>query len=397
MRIFYIPLVLALLLIIAIDWLIYRKLKKSQRWKKGWRRAHVATALPLTAGMICLPFIPHGSASNQVLTFIMWFLFIFYSFVTIKFVAFAIYSLSWVKSLPEWGKKFVRIAAIATAAILAVIVFFAVAVTPYRYEVNRVTIEFENLPKAFDGYTIAQFSDSHLGTYGDDTTFVAKYTQAINNLKPDMICFTGDLVNRRTEEAKPFVPQLKRLHAPDGVLAILGNHDYDDYSDWDTEKLKLADQQALRRLEEECGWTLVDNRHLFIRHGSDSIAIIGTGNYGGSSKNNPTYGKLESSYPNLNDSCFKILLQHNPEVWSQIVVGKTNVDLTLAGHTHAMQIMFKMFGLRLSPARLKFKHWGGLYNEGKQQLYVNIGMGMVGIPMRAGATPEITLITLKRK
>lgn len=397
MRIFYIPLVLALLLIIAIDWLIYRKLKKSQRWKKGWRRAHVATALPLTAGMICLPFIPHGSASNQVLTFIMWFLFIFYSFVTIKFVAFAIYSLSWVKSLPEWGKKFVRFAAIATAAILAIIVFFAVAVTPYRYEVNRVTIEFENLPKAFDGYTIAQFSDSHLGTYGDDTTFVAKYTQAINDLKPDMICFTGDLVNRRTEEAKPFVPQLKRLHAPDGVLAILGNHDYDDYSDWDTEKLKLADQQALRRLEEECGWTLVDNRHLFIRHGSDSIAIIGTGNYGGSSKNNPTYGKLESSYPNLNDSCFKILLQHNPEVWSQIVVGKTNVDLTLAGHTHAMQIMFKMFGLRLSPARLKFKHWGGLYNEGKQQLYVNIGMGMVGIPMRAGATPEITLITLKRK
>ena len=397
MRIFYIPLVLALLLIIAIDWLIYRKLKKSQRWKKGWRRAHVATALPLTAGMICLPFIPHGSASNQVLTFIMWFLFIFYSFVTIKFVAFAIYSLSWVKSLPEWGKKFVRFAAIATAAILAVIVFFAVAVTPYRYEVNRVTIEFENLPKAFDGYTIAQFSDSHLGTYGDDTTFVAKYTQAINDLKPDMICFTGDLVNRRTEEARPFVPQLKRLHAPDGVLAILGNHDYDDYSDWDTEKLKLADQQALRRLEEECGWTLVDNRHLFIRHGSDSIAIIGTGNYGGSSKNNPTYGKLESSYPNLNDSCFKILLQHNPEVWSQIVVGKTNVDLTLAGHTHAMQIMFKMFGLRLSPARLKFKHWGGLYNEGKQQLYVNIGMGMVGIPMRAGATPEITLITLKRK
>ena len=395
MRIFYIPLVLALLLIIAIDWLIYRKLKKSHRWKKGWRRAHVATALPLTAGMICLPFIPHGSASNQVLTFIMWFLFIFYSFVTIKFVAFAIYSLSWVKSLPEWGKKFVRFAAIATAAILAVIMFFAVAVT--RYEVNRVTIEFENLPKAFDGYTIAQFSDSHLGTYGDDTTFVAKYTQAINDLKPDMICFTGDLVNRRTEEAKPFVPQLKRRHAPDGVLAILGNHDYDDYSDWDTEKLKLADQQALRRLEEECGWTLVDNRHLFIRHGSDSIAIIGTGNYGGSSKNNPTYGKLESSYHYLNDSCFKILLQHNPEVWSQIVVGKTNVDLTLAGHTHAMQIMFKMFGLRLSPARLKFKHWGGLYNEGKQQLYVNIGMGMVGIPMRAGATPEITLITLKRK
>lgn len=397
MRIFYIPLVLALVIIIALDWLIYRKLKKSQRWKKGWRRAHVATALPLTAGMICLPFIPHGSASNQMLTFIMWFLFIFYSFVTIKFVAFAIYSLSWVKSLPAWGKKFVRFAAFASAAILVAILFFAVAVTPYRYEVNRVTIEFENLPKAFDGYTIAQFSDSHLGTYGDDTTFVAKYTQAINDLKADLICFTGDLVNRRTEEAKPFVPQLKRLHAPDGVLAILGNHDYDDYSDWDTEKLKLADQQALRRLEEECGWTLVDNLHLFIRHGSDSIAIIGTGNYGGSSKNNPTYGKLESSYPNLNDSCFKILLQHNPEVWSQIVVGKTNVDLTLAGHTHAMQIMFKMFGLRLSPARLKFKHWGGLYNEGKQQLYVNIGMGMVGIPMRAGATPEITLITLKRK
>ena len=397
MKLFFIPLIVALLVIIALDWFIYRRLKKSQRWKKGWRRAHVATAVPLTAGMICLPFIPHGGLSNEVLQAIMWFLFIFYPFVAIKYFALAIYSLSWIKSLPERGKKFVRFASIASAVILAAILIFSVVVTPYRYEVNRVTIEFDNLPKDFDGYTIAQFSDAHLGTYGTNTAFVAQYINAINSLKPNLICFTGDLVNQRTSEAKPYTGQLKRLHAPDGVLSILGNHDYDDYSDWDTPREKAADRQALRTLQEQCGWTLVDNTHLFIKHGNDSIAIIGMGNFAGSSKHNPTYGKLESSYPNVNDSCFKILLQHNPEAWRQIIVGKTNIDLTLAGHTHAMQIMFKIFGHRLSPARFKFKEWGGLYSEGRQQLYVNIGMGMVGIPMRVGATPEITLITLKRK
>ena len=164
MKIFFVPLIVALLVIIAIDWFIYRKLKKSQRWKKGWRRAHVATALPLTAGMVSLVFIPHDSASNDVLRWVMWFLFIFYGFITIKVVALLIYSLSWVKSLPEKGKKFVRFAAIASAVILAVILIFSMAVTPYRYEVNRVTLTFENLPKAFDGYTIAHFSDSHVGT-----------------------------------------------------------------------------------------------------------------------------------------------------------------------------------------------------------------------------------------
>ena len=397
MKIFFLPFVVALLIIAVIDWFIYKRLKKSDRWKPKWRRIHLATALPLTAGMVGLVFIPHDSASNDVLKWIMWFLFIYYSFIAIKVIALGIYSLSWVKSLPEKGKKFVRFAAFAIAGILAVILLFAVAVTPYRYEVNRVTIEFENLPKAFDGYTIAQFSDSHLGTYGTDTSFVASYVTAINGLKPNLICFTGDLVNRRTDEAKPFAQQLKRLHAPDGVLAILGNHDYDDYSAWDTEELKEADQQALRQLEEQCGWNLIDNRHIFIKHGNDSIAVIGCGNFAGSSKHNPDYSKLTQSYTNLNDSCFKILMQHNPEAWRKHVLDKTNIDLTLAGHTHAMQIMVSIFGHRLSPARFKFKEWGGLYNEGRQNLYVNTGMGMVGVPMRLGATPEITLITLKRK
>ena len=397
MKIFFVPLIIALMVIIAIDCFIYRKLKKSQRWKNGWRRAHVATALPLTAGMVGLVFVPHDSASNDVLRWVMWFLFIFYGFITIKVVALLIYSLSWVKSLPEKGKKFVRFAAIASAVILAVIIFFSMAVTPYRYEVNRLTLTFDNLPEAFDGYTIAHFSDAHVGTYGTDTAFVSRYVNAINELKPNLICFTGDLVNRRTSEAEPFNDVFKRLHATDGVISILGNHDYDDYSAWETAAEKEADQQALRRLEDIYGWTLIDNSHIFITHGTDSIAIIGMGNYAGSSKHNPTYGKLESSYPNLNDSCFKILLQHNPEAWRAQITGKTNIDLTLSGHTHAMQIMFNIFGHRLSPARLRFKEWGGHYTEGKQQLYVNIGMGMVGVPMRIGATPEITLITLRRK
>ena len=188
---------------------------------------------------------------------------------------------------------------------------------------------------------------------------------------------------------------LQRVQAPDGVFSILGNHDYDDYVPGITEAEKMADRKALCDMQTGMGWQLLNDEHRFLVRGNDSIAMIGTENYGDPPF--PIYGSFSRAYPTLNDSLFKVCMQHNPYAWRATVLKDTNIDLMLAGHTHAMQFMLSFMGHRWSPSAWRYKEWGGLYSEGHQRLYVNIGLGMVGVPMRIGATPEITLITLKRK
>ena len=250
------------------------------------------------------------------------------------------------------------------------------------------------LEQAFDGYRIVQFSDLHVGTYGTDTRIVQQMVDSINGLSPDLILFTGDLVSRRTSEALPFTEVLSQLKARDGVIAILGNHDYDDYCRWPDSLSKVRDHEALCDLQRQMGWTLLNNEHTVIVHGSDSLLIIGEENYGEGMFHN--YSELNAAYPDsVRHLPYKILLQHNPVQWREDIIGQTDIDLTLSGHTHAMQIMVTLFGKKYSPASLRYKEWGGLYSEGDQHLYVNIGIGMVGVPMRIGATPEITVIELR--
>lgn len=256
-------------------------------------------------------------------------------------------------------------------------------------------LAFDRLPDAFDGYRIVQWSDAHLGTYDGHTAIVEKQVQAINDLHPDLICFTGDLVSRETNEAEPYREILSRLHAPDGVFSVLGNHDYDNYVHWDDENAKLADRKALCDLQTGIGWRLLNDDHAIIRRGNDQLVLIGTENFG--DRPGEKQGNLAKAYSGLRDGNFKILLQHNPYAWRANTLTNSNIDLMLAGHTHAFQMMLTLGKWRLSPARLKYREWGGAYNEGDRWLYVNIGTGMVGPPMRIGATPEITVITLKKK
>ena len=215
-------------------------------------------------------------------------------------------------------------------------------------------------------------------------------------------------MNRNTEELRPFLNVLSRLDAKDGVISVLGNHDYGDYMHWDSEKERAANLSLLNDWEKEMGWDLLNNEYRVLKNGNDSIAIIGVENWGEPPFHQ--YGNLKESYNpsgdsarDLNDDNYKILLSHNPEHWNREVTKISNIDLTLAGHTHAMQSEIRLFGCKWSPAVLRYPLWGGLYSRQNvdgslSQLYVNIGCGEVGIPARFGsAYPEITEITLRKK
>ncbi|MDE5790033.1 MAG: metallophosphoesterase [Muribaculaceae bacterium] len=288
------------------------------------------------------------------------------------------------------------------------LLWWGVFFTRREIVVNRVDISSTKLPASFNGFKIVQFSDAHVGTWGNDTTFISKLVDRINDLKPDLIVFTGDIVNRRTEELRPFLKVLSRLKAKDGVYSVLGNHDYGDYIDWSNEADHKKNNELLARWEKEMGWKLLNNERAFVKRGNDSIVILGVENWG--EPPFPEYGRLKDAYPlsadslyNLNDSRFKVLLTHNPEHWSREVIKISNIDLSLSGHTHAMQMMISLGDWKWSPSVFKYSRWGGLYQEKNasgepMNLYVNIGSGEVGMPSRIGsAYPEITEIILHRK
>lgn len=345
----------------------------------------------LLAVVVCLPY---RSGSETLLTAVMWLLFGYFSVYIPKYL-FVVFDL--VASVPKlFGRRRFRWFSLVGAfagCVLFIAMWWGALVNRYRVDVREVTVECAGLPAAFDGYRIVQFSDLHVGTYGDDTSFVEKVVDRINSLNPDLIVFTGDIVNRRTDEIVPFVSVLSGLEAPDGVVSILGNHDYGDYSDWESPEAKAHNMAEMYKAQSDMGWRLLLNEHIFLHRGNDSVAVIGVENIGDPPFH--SYGSLYKAYPDVSDGNAKILLSHNPAHWVDSVSGNeaVNIDLTLSGHTHAMQI--EVCGV--SPAVFRYRTWGGLYspeNGFGGKLYVNIGLGTVGIPMRLGATPEITVITL---
>ena len=276
-----------------------------------------------------------------------------------------------------------------------------------RNNIDIVNVEFSSpkLPAAFDGYRIVQISDLHTGTWGTDTRFIERLVDSVNAQKPDLILFTGDIVNRQSAELAPFLGVLSRLHARDGVYSVLGNHDYGDYVDWPSAEEKRANLQLLKDWQRQIGWKLLNNSHTQIISEGDTIQLIGVENWGEPPFHQ--YGHLIEAYPisrdsifNLNDNRFKILMTHNPEHWRMEVSKISNIDLTLSGHTHAMQTEFKIGNWKWSPAVMRYPLWGGMYTTDNPQgepmsIYVNIGAGEVGMPFRIGATPEVTVITLR--
>ncbi len=396
MRIQWIPIIAIIIANLGIDAALWRWLRRRGGRHCGLKCGlHAALSVAMLALVVTAISIPNRRVGNPTLVAVMWMLMAYFSVCVPRWVALLLWQLGRLHCLGRRGRGAVRAAAVAAGVALCGAMWWGALVTPHTVRVERVGFASAKLPASFDGYRVVQISDLHLGTYGTDTTAVSMFVDSVNALKPDLICFTGDLVSRQTSEAEPFRQVLSRLKARHGVMAVLGNHDYDDYRTWPTQAQKEADRKALVQLERGMGWTVLNNVTRPIGLRGDSIDVIGAENYGDPPFH--TYGSLAATHNDLSNGRFKLLLQHNPYEWRADVAGKTPVDLTLSGHTHAMQIMLTIGHRRLSPARLRYREWGGMYAEGSQALYVNIGLGMVAMPMRIGATPEITLITLKKK
>lgn len=259
-----------------------------------------------------------------------------------------------------------------------------------KVTVENVNVSSPKIPGAFNGFKIVQLSDFHIGTYADSPETVTRIVNEVNSLNPDLIVFTGDLVNSSPEEITQFKNILSELKARDGVLSVLGNHDYCLYREY---KAPDTPEKALAKVvntEDEIGWRLLRNDSYIIRRGNDSIAIVGVDNAG--SRMFPDKSNLPKAIRNLSSDSFKILLSHDPSHWRREVLPTTDIDLTLSGHTHAMQ--FKLGNW--SPSKWTYPEWGGMYEEGMQKLYVSTGIGE-NIAFRFGAWPQIVLITLQEE
>ena len=395
MRLPILIMIILILLNAAVDFYIFKVLKQRVKYKFV-SKLHLWLSIAFTIAVIVVISLPRRSGSDASLLAVMWSLFAYMSVYVSKYI-FIVFD--GIASIPHfWFKhrwKIVSMCGLALSFITFGFMWWGALINRYDINVNEVDVEIVNLPESFDGYRVAQISDLHLGTYQKDTLLSSTLVDSFNNLVVDVVVFTGDIVNRTTNELAPFITTLSRIKARDGVYSILGNHDYGDYSDWASDEDKKANNDLMSDYQCKMGWNLLLNETRYLKRGNDSIAVIGVENVGDPPFKN--YGSLKDAYPDLNDSTVKILLSHNPAHWEREISNhnERNIALTLSGHTHAMQISL----LGISPASFRYKYWSGLYadDSNRQKLYVNVGVGTVAMPMRIGANPEITILKLKRQ
>ena len=304
-------------------------------------------------------------------------------------------------SHPETGhlparRKFISAIAVGLASIPFGALLYGMYRGKYNYQVLKYELEFDDLPEAFHGYQITQISDVHSGSF-DNHEKVAYGIDLINEQRSDVIFFTGDLVNDRTDEMEPWKDVFARLEARDGVFSILGNHDYGDYTTWETEEAKAQNLEDLKTLQQDMGFDLILNSNRYLERDGQKIALLGVENWGrGGFKK---AGDLQRAKEGVSPDDFKILLSHDPSHWEDVVLQDDyHFHLTLSGHTHGMQFGVEIPGwVKWSPVKWRYKYWAGLYKELGQFINVNRGFGFIGYPGRVGIWPEISVITLKKK
>ena len=289
-------------------------------------------------------------------------------------------------------RKFISRTGLVIAVIPFLAIIYGVAIGRFDFRVTGTVIESPRIPASFDGFRIAHISDLHIGSFYGYSDRVRQAVDIINRQEPDIIVFTGDLVNNFTAELDGFIDILARLSAPHGVFSILGNHDYGDYFQWESQEAKEANMNDLLEAKEKMGWRLLMNEWQPLVLGNDTIVLAGVENWG--TPPFPRYGDLDKALQGTSGYPFIILLSHDPSHWDAEVLGQSNVDLTLSGHTHGMQVGIETAMLRWSPSEFRYPRWGGLYKEEGQFLYVNRGLGYVAFPGRIGMPPEITIIEL---
>lgn len=284
-------------------------------------------------------------------------------------------------------------AGVITAGVPLLASTFGIISGAHDYRVRKKTLFFPNLPKEFDGIRIGQLSDIHSGSFFNKVA-VQGGVEMMNAEKPDVLFFTGDLVNDKATEVREYIDVFDKLKAPLGVHSVLGNHDYGLYVQWESEQAKRRNIQGVIDAHKEMGWQILLNENRALTVDGASIGILGVENWG---EGFIKVGDLNKAYSGTEEYDFKLLMSHDPSHWrAEILPQYNDIDLTLSGHTHGMQFGIEIGDFQWSPVKYKYKEWGGLYTEGNQDIYVNRGFGYIGYPGRIGILPELTILELKR-
>jgi len=289
--------------------------------------------------------------------------------------------------------QFLSTVSLVIAAIPFASLIWGMVKGAYDYQVKKIALKIKNLPPEFEGFKIVQISDLHTGSFSE-TTHLNKAFDMILEQKPDVIFFTGDLVNDRADETIGFEEIYKKLKAPHGVFSTFGNHDYGDYVQWDTPSHKAANLEQLKQVHANVGWKLLMNENHIIERNNKKLAIIGIENWGANLRF-PKYGKMAEAVVGTHDAQVKLLLSHDPSHWeAEVQKAYPSIDVMFSGHTHGMQFGIEIPGFKWSPIQYFYKQWAGLYKNKNQQLYVNRGLGFLGYPGRVGILPEISVFEL---
>lgn len=395
MRLYTSVLVLFLLMIAIPDIFFYLKLK-NKKVKPVYIILHILPALLFTYAFLYIKFRLEHLQNFRVVMLIMWLNFFFLIIYIPKIIHVIFYFLNklYIKIYKRDSVYFPPVRVITSATILTVMLLGAF-VTPRNLEVTRVQVPYKHLPEAFHNFRIVHISDLHLGSYNNKKLKYRKVVDLINAQNPDIVVFSGDLVNNFAEETYGWDSIFNRIASKYGKFGVTGNHDYGDYSDWKTPEDKALNFEKIKASFGRLGFTLLDNKHVYLKKDSDSIVLAGIENTGKFLSSR--YGDLNKTLMGSPQNTPIILISHDPTFWDEEVRDFKEIFLTLAGHTHAAQLAVKIGNKLFSPASLVFPRYAGLYNEDGQYLYVNRGLGFVGLPMQVGVRPEITVIELKKE
>lgn len=402
-----------ILLLLLLDWYVFQPFLASIQGVSRWMRITLITLywmIPLTSISLILlyesglaPWLPNQSGRSVFLSLLV--LSYLCKLLVLPFIFFDDFRrvVQVVVGCFHEGKthmpsrsRFLSALGLSMGLLPFTTLLYGMWRNPYRYRVHEVDVPIDGLPVDLEGIRIVQISDIHSGSF----TFVEPLENAvrmINNLDADLVCFTGDMVNNRSQEMEPFVPVFSQIKARHGVFSVLGNHDYGDYFRWPDAASKKANFELMIDLHRQLGWRLLRNEHEEIRIGDAAITVAGVENYSAHARFH-RYGDLDKALNHAQPGSLKILLSHDPSHWDEQIVGKhEEIALTLSGHTHGMQFGIEIPGwFKWSPIQYMYRQWAGLYQKGRQYLYVNRGLGFLGYPGRVGILPEITLLKLKK-
>ena len=404
-----------LVVVFLMDWYVFNGLKT---WTAGWksrRRQHLVTwgYLVVSIGITVVFTLGLGSfnTAKGMTPFHEWMLSLFLTFFITRLIFVLVlflgdlgrlfYGLGKAVVKPKKNepffpasRRFISEVAVLVAAVPFTGFMYAMLKGKYDYKLHRTTIYFDDLPSAFDGFTITQISDIHSGSF-DNTAAVQRGIDLAKAQKSDLFVFTGDLVNNAAWEIEPYIDRFGELKAPYGQFSILGNHDYGDYIKWNSEQEKAENLEAVKGQHKKLGYRLLLDENVEVEKDGQKIALIGVQNWG---RGFVQVGDLDKALKGVDEGAFKICLSHDPTHWEEkIRYHPTKIHLTLSGHTHGAQLGVETDSFRWSPVQYRYLDWAGLANEGDRYLYVNRGFGFLAFSGRLGIWPEVTVITLKKK